>query len=303
MPVWIRRVPSVLAASGALLLAGCGTPEGVDGDLTGQWVGMPEPASFVPAAEVCHAGHSGGIVRLSEYRPVPCDEPHRLETVHVGAFTGETADRHTPPPPGSPELREAFAECDARAADFLGGDFRSARLTLGVVRPSERAWSGGARWFRCDVAEWEDYERFRTVRRTGSLRDELAGESPLRRGCFDPTFTDGGGLVEEMNPVDCDESHSTEFVGAWLAPDTLYMDVDDEEVLNRAHRECLSVVADYVDVPDDADLPFRVSTLVAGPGEEQWEAGDRGFLCYLYLWNRKVTESLADAGQAGLPVQ
>jgi hypothetical protein len=299
-----RQLHPVVGLAAILLLGGCALPDGVDGDLTGGWSAMPEPVVFEPEAGACHDRYFHDIVTMSTYRPVPCEDGFRLQTVHVGTFTGDVADRLTPPGGGSPEMREAFGECDAAAAEFLGEDFRHGRLWLGVARPSRHAWEGGARWFRCDVGVWRVHERdYALIRHEGSLRDALADESDLRLGCYQPTISEDDGSVETMKPVDCDEPHTTEFVGVWTAPDTSYPDFDVTDDDNRLHRGCRRAVAEYVGVPDDGDLRFRTGTIAWLVSEEDWDAGNRGIGCYLWLPEREISRSLAGAGESGLPIR
>jgi hypothetical protein len=280
-----------------LLLAACGLPEGVDGDLTGGWADPPEPVGFVPEGGTCHDSEFRPLGRMSAYRPVPCDDSYLRQTVHVGTFTGEVAERVTAPPAGSPELREAYRECDAAAADFLGADFRHGRMWLGVVRPTDPAWRGGARWFRCDVTVWQRHEsRGLTERLTGSLRRALAERSELSLGCFAPEEDEAGEWIEAMNPVGCDEPHTAEFVGVWTVPEGVGFDLELEDDHLRAHRGCLELAADHVVVPEDDEFRFFMSTIVSAMDRDDWEAGDRGVRCYLYVWDREVSRSLRGAG-------
>jgi hypothetical protein len=293
--------PVVAAATAIVLVTGCALPAGVDGDLTGGWAGMPEPVVFAPDPGTCHYREYRDTVPRATYVPVDCDDGYRFETVHVGEFVGEAADRVTPPPPGSPELQEAYRECDAVAAEYLGADFRHGRLWLGVARPSELAWNGGARWFRCDVGVWRAHGEFNLIRHYGSLRGALAGDSEIALGCYDPDIQPGRGILE-MNPVDCDEPHTAEFVGVWTASDTSYMNIAVDEDSARIHRGCRSVVAAYVGVPDDGDLRFRTGTIAWPVDPVDWAAGDRGFRCYLWLDDDPVSRSLAGASTSGLPI-
>lgn len=297
------RVGPAVAGLAAVLLTGCALPDGVDGDLTGAWGAVTEPVVFEPDPDTCHDQHFTSSGTLSDYDPVPCEQRHRLETIHIGTFDDEAAVRIDPPPDGSPELVDAYQECDAEAAEFLGADFRHGRLWLGVVRPTRDAWEGGARWFRCDLGVWADHDGGGDLSlRQGSLRDALTEDSNVALGCYDPEISDDDDGIEKMNPVSCDQPHTAEFVGVWTSSDTSYLDFDVEDDRNRIHRGCRSAVADYVDVPDDGDMRFRTGTIATGIAESDWEAGDRGFRCYLWL-SREVSESLAGAGTSGLPIQ
>ncbi len=297
-----RQLGPVVGLATVLLLGGCALPDGVDGDLTGGWSAMPEPVVFQPDPATCHQEHFSHNGPMSGYRPVPCERHHMVETVHVGAFVDEAADRVTPPPAGSPEMREAYGACEAAAAEYLGADFRYGPLWLGVVRPSRYAWEGGARWFRCDVGMTSQPNGGGGLvgHDEGSLRGALADGSELALGCFRRDDDDDG--TGEMVPVDCDEPHSVEFAGVWTAPDTSYP-ADDEDGTDRIHRACRSVVAEYVGVPDDANMQYRTGTIFIPMGESDWQAGDRGFRCFLWLSDHELTESLAGAGESGMPIR
>jgi len=297
-----RRVQRILLTTGTVgLLAGCTLPDGIDGDLTGGWTAMGEPAGFVPEVGTCHLEEYQTESTLDAYGPVDCAEPHVTEIVHVGEFAEGAGDRVTPPPTGSDEWRDAFAACADGAADYLGADYRFARLWLGVVVPSTEAWEGGSRWFRCDVLEYDDVILFGNTR-SGSLAGALDEGSDLRLGCFEVALTDDD-LIERMDSIGCDEPHHAEFVGVWQAPDGAYLDDDDEDSAERVHSGCRETVAGFVDVPVDGDLPFRTGTIADWMDEEDWENGDRGFRCYLWLSGEEITESLKGAGTDGLPVR
>jgi hypothetical protein len=301
--VYGRAARWALLAGGTigLTLAGCTQPDGIDGDLTGGWRTMAEPVGFVPEVGTCHAEDYQTESTLDTYNPVGCDEQHVTEIVHIGEFAEGAGDRVTPPPAGSDEWRDAFAACEDGAADYLGADYRFARLWLGVVVPSAEAWEGGARWFRCDVLEYEEAILF-DYTRSGSLAGALADGSELRLGCFEVAVTEDD-EIERMDPIACDEAHHAEFVGVWGAPDVGYLDGDDEDSSDRVHAGCREQVAEYVDVPVDGDLPFRTGTIADWMDEEDWDNGDRGFRCYLWLSGEEITGSLEGAGPDAMPVR
>lgn len=303
-----RRTAAVAAGLAGLLLAGlglagCAPPDGVDGDLTGGWAALPGPTPFVPEAG-CHPVGHRETSSLAGYRPVECADSHVAETFHVGEFTGDAADRVTPPPDGSPERRAAYRECDEAATGFLGADFRHGRLWLGVATPSSRAWEGGARWFRCELVELHGPQDWPGRNRRGSLAGALADESDLALGCYQAVEPEGGADGDiRLRPRECDEPHNAEFAGVWRAPDIPYPPADDEEAAVRVFRGCRERVAEYADVPDDGNLVFRTGTVATWMSEAEWNNGDRGFRCYLYLEGAELTESLEGAGTAGLPVR
>ncbi|MFI7431074.1 septum formation family protein [Micromonospora sp. NPDC049836] len=290
----MRSLVATVAAVG--LLAGCAARGGLDGDLTDDWRALPAPGPFTPAAGVCQVADFTPTIGLDGYEPVDCDLPHRVETVHVGAFP---ADRAAPPAGGSPELRTAFADCDARANGYVGDNWRAGRLRLAVALPTSAGWAAGGRWYRCDLSEVDTVEAAaRVVTRTGSLRDALKGASPLRLGC---QRTGGKARARTLTPVDCRTGHDAEFVGVWPAPDRPYPTKEADWA--PLYTGCDTVLARYVNVPDDKMLRFRTGVVVRPPGAGRWAAGDRGVRCYLWLSDRTVTASLKGAGPAGLPVR
>ncbi|TDB70974.1 septum formation family protein [Micromonospora sp. KC721] len=293
-----RAMRSVAAGWLALvLLSGCASSDGFDGDLTDDWAALPSPGPFTPEAGVCQVAGFTDTVALDAYAPVDCAVPHRVETVHVGAFP---ADRAEPPATGSPELRGAFAECDTKATGYVGDDWRAGRLRLAVALPTRPGWAAGSRWYRCDLSELDTTEAAaKVLTRTGSLRDALKGPSKLRLGC--QRTTEGGVRVRTLTPVDCAVAHDAEFVGVWRSPDRPYPTKDADWA--PLYAGCRSVLGRYVGVPDDADLRLRSGVVVRPPGAGRWRVGDRGVRCYLWLSDRTVTTSLKGAGPAGLPVR
>ncbi|MFX0591490.1 septum formation family protein [Melissospora conviva] len=284
-----RRGLKLMAAGAlaALLTAGC-APPGVDGDLVDDWPVVAEPQSWSPVAGECHPAAYWGENSLAKYTPVSCDESHSWETFHVGTLP---AERVTLPPAGGVDRAAVFKECSAEADKFLGGDWRDARLSLQVLYPTKEAWSGGARWFRCELANI-DIEF--PVNRRESLRDSLAGSAPaLARGCY----TREG---DNFEPIACDKPHNYEYVGTWFAePSMEYADLLRRA--SRIHRECRSLVAKFAKVPDDAAINARTGTQLLLPRRQEWDEGDRGVGCMLFL-SRTLHRSMKDAGTKGLPI-
>lgn len=292
----------VAVTIGAVALAGSacgGLPDGTDGDLTGGWAAMSEPAPFVPDAQACHEEGHRRVSGFAQYQPVACDQPHLVETFHVGTFTDDAAERDNPPDPESPEARSAYQECEDHAEEYLGADFRYGPLWLALTFPPEAGWEGGARWFRCELTELD--EAGDPVMRQGSLAGALeAQDLPLRHTCSRVEVGDDG-TVTDQTPVSCDEEHGAEFVGVWHAPDGAYP--DPEEDVEAVYDGCRSRIAEYTDVPDDGDVRYRIGTIVDWMSEEDWNAGDRGFRCRLWVDGGEQTGSLHDAGTDELPVR
>jgi hypothetical protein len=288
-----------VAMATVFALAGCGGPAGVDGELVDDWHALPAAKLFVPEAGTCHPTIQS-VGYLSGYNPVDCAASHRSETLHLGTVTGPAADRSTPPAAGSEGVRTARAECDQQVSKAVGADWRSGRLLLSVIFPSPSAWTGGARWFRCDVSEVKSIDDGTISARTGSLRDALKPGSPLAYGCFDPKVS--GGSVEDMRGVACTAKHRAEFVGIYQFPNVPY--AEWRSSAQRAHKACRSLIAKYVKVPDNSDMQYRSGTIVYHPfGEKEWKDGNRGVQCFLWLSDRQLTRSLKGGGSKALPVR
>jgi hypothetical protein len=283
-----------------VLLAGCSAPGGADGDLTDDWSGLPEPKSFVPAANVCHPTGGGPLyVSLTTYNPVDCGSSHEFETFHVGQFTGEHASRATTPEEGSPAMNAAFKECDAKAKEYLGADWRGARLSLGISVPTGQAWPGGSRWFRCDLIEAESIDSNEVTPRSGSLKDALKTASPLAYACFRPVFR--GDDLQELTPIGCSKPHKAEFAGVWTAPETSFDDFDRND--ERMHTGCRTVAGKFAGLPNDGNLIYRIGTISYSPSRDEWERGDRGVQCLLWMSDRNLTRSMKGAGTRAFPIQ
>ena len=281
---------TAVGALAVLLTAGC-APPGTDGDLVDDWPAMAQPQVWSPVEGDCH-GPSGYVIRddLGGYKPVSCTDAHQWETFRVAAFTGEQAERKSPPPVGGVDRRATFDECSAEADKFVGGSWRDGRLGLRVLYPTAQAWSHGARWFRCELAQ---VDTIYPVDRKESLRDALTGAAPLARGCY---RTD---VEFDKVPVACDKAHQYEYVGTWLAPNGDWAEFAAREKM--IHKRCLSLVAKFAGLRDDSTMPYRSGTSYALPDRSQWEEGDRGVVCHLWL-DRKLTRSLKGAGAKGLPM-
>jgi hypothetical protein len=284
------RGTAVLLA--VVLAAGCSAapPAGTDGDLTDDWKPVGVPAPFRPVAGTCHEALTAAAP--ADHRPVDCAELHVSETFHVGT----AADADAVPAAGSAGAKAAYQECSQVAVDFLGGQWRSARVAVHVVWPTRAGWSGGARWFRCDVTI-SDLDGQSRTSRTGSLAGALAGASPLRLGCFNPTVD--GKTVTAMTPVSCGKAHHAEFAGLWTAPDISYAELETDT--ERSAAGCRSVIAEFADLPDDSDMQYRTGWISYNPTDTEWLAGERRVRCFVYFANRTFTRSVKDAGPTVLP--
>ncbi|WP_025617751.1 septum formation family protein [Salinispora cortesiana] len=293
----MKRV-TLCATLVTLTLAGCATapPPGIDGDLVDDWAPIAAATGFAPEAGTCHPTVTK-IGHRSSYAPTPCDQPHVVETLHVGTVTGDEATDSTPPEAKSAGMRTAYATCEREVNQALGADWRSGRISLSIVLPSQAGWEGGSRWFRCDVSEEKSLDDPSAVSRTASLAGGLKGDSPLRHTCFEPVLDDD--KVSKMKPVACTKKHHAEFVGVWTAPDTDFADFEQDK--DQTRGGCLKLIADYAGVPR-SDVRYRSGLIYYEPAKEQWLNGNRGVQCFLWIDDRNLTRSMKGAGKAGLPI-
>ncbi len=292
----MRRWPGTTAAAVLLAaLAACtpAPPAGLDGDLTDDWAPPPAPTPFRPAAGQCHETLTE-TAAMAGHRPVSCDELHVAETFHVG----DGPDSPVVPAGGSAAMHAAYADCSDRAAGFLGGPWRGARIVVRVVWPSRAAWAGGGRWYRCDVAQ-ADLDGGSDAARRGSLAGALRKGSSLKLGCFNPAVDDTE--VRAMTAVPCTRRHAAEFAGLWTAPDVPYAEqVKDRE---RSAAGCRSAIARFTGVPDDENVQYRTGWISFNPTRTEWQQGERRVRCFLWSSDGDLTRSLAGAGPAALPVR
>jgi hypothetical protein len=297
------RLALTAALLSSVLLAGCGNPGGVDGDLINRWAAIPAPTGFTPETGTCHLGNFAAVGTRATYDEVDCELKHRTETAYVGTYPSPAADADEPPADGSAGARAAYQACDLATSEYVGGPWRTARLWIGVSHPSAAAWAGGSRWFRCDVLEISSIEDDGgLVQRAGSLRDALkAPASPLRLTCY-AIKLDADGAIDTMPVISCAAKHNAEFVGVWNAGDTAPYPKTSAHWATL-HDGCRKLIAQYVGVPDDDDLQYRTGVVSLPGGDDVWAQGDHGVRCYLWLDGSALTASLKGKGVAGLPIQ
>jgi len=299
-----RRWPVAAALSLLMLVpaGGCGSPVGVDGDLIDDWAAIGAPTGFIPAGGTCHLANFSSFGARATYEEVDCKLKHRTETVYVGTYPSPAADAAEPPAQASAGAQAAYRTCDAKTSAYVGGPWRTARLWIGVTEPTRAAWTGGARWYRCEVVVSSSVEDDGgLVKRVGTLRDALKETaSPLLLTCYQ-VLLDKEGEIGTMPATPCTAAHSAEFVGVWDAGTLEYPETSKQ--WDKFHDGCRSRIASYVGVPDDADLRYRAGVISLPGGDDVWELGDRGVRCYLWLDETTLTESLKGKGSKAMPVR
>jgi len=207
----------------------------------------------------------------------------------VGTFTGTHAAADRPPTPGSTASRAAFADCDAKVRTFAGGGWRGVAMSLMVVLPDLDRWSGGARWFRCDVAELVSVDSG-LKKRTGSLRGVVKAGKPPVYSCFTEDEW------EQLWPAACTAKHRYEFVGIWTAPDIALEDLEGKN--ERIFRECRKAINVFLGLPRSSGIGQLFGVSYRLPAAWSW--GDRGVLCFLWSEDLVLTRSLRRTGARGL---
>nr|WP_277349852.1 septum formation family protein [Planosporangium thailandense] len=260
---------------------------------------MPPATISVPPAPACYdvTDPQPGMTKLPPV--VDCGASHTLETVHVGGFSGADAATDVPPPDGGPVQQRAYADCTKTVDALVGGDWRTGRIGLDLTLPSPAQWEAGARWYRCDVVEFADLDSYAVVGRTGSMQGALTGPRPLALGCFKVAIK--GEDIDTMVATDCAAPHNSEFAGVWDAPPGVYP-ADAGQRQSTQLNGCRGVIASYTGVPNDGMVRYRTGQITFGFGKADWDLGNRGARCYLWLDNKSLTRSLKGAGTRGLPV-
>ncbi|HKT02585.1 MAG TPA: septum formation family protein [Rugosimonospora sp.] len=286
---WLVAATCALAAFAA---AGCSRPAGVDGDLTNGWPAFPQAKTPVPAVGACY-GEQYAATWYGPFDTVSCDQDHASETAYVGTFTGADGQREAPPNADSPSRKTAYLDCVNRADDYLGGDWHTAYVWLGLVLPSPAAWSGGARWYRCDLLKTSDVEHS-TTNSTGSVKDGLRSAKPIAITCINTVEVNG--QVQTESPADCAQSHSGELAGVTSAADIPYP--GETAAQKQADTACETVVAHYLGFTGTRDQNASVGWLFFWPRQTQWDGGDRTFSCFAYAFtkSKKMTGSVKGIG-------
>ena len=298
----MRRLSALVVLAAALLLAGCASPPpGTDGDIGDDWSALPEPRLAPPAAVgTCHDYRDASTdfsltssFLLIEFPDsavttacVTADTSpttaHDTETAYVGEFTGADAGQPLPPSSGSLGRRAAYAKCLTGASSYLGGDWHRAAVWILLVLPSDNAWRGGARWFRCDLGHVENVFNNLKVAH-GSVRDGLSGSQPLAITCM-TTEEDADGSILRAAAAGCDKPHAAEYAGVYTAPNRSWPS-DDEERADLGLNGCEEVVARYLGFPNAAAWHNnKIGYWYLGFDQERWELGDRTARCFAYAF-------------------
>lgn len=122
---------------------------------------------------------------------------------------------------------------------------------------------------------------------------ETAPVDELRIGtCFEDP---GVGLVNTIEPVDCDQSHDLEVFAIVQLPFAAGVAMPpDDDLFDRAYDECLPPFERYTG-EQYVDSEYYIDALV--PDVRAWKAGDREAVCFLFLIDAN-SEIVPAAGSA-----
>ncbi|MET7399274.1 septum formation family protein [Dactylosporangium sp. NPDC005572] len=286
-----RLIPALVPAVAVFLLAACGTPAGVDKDLTDDWTMLDAAKIPSPPVNKCYntsvSYFAHDTTTIFSFTAVEaCTSAHASETFFVGELTGSAATGSTPPKGAA--LNDAWQKCAKEAESFLGGDYHDGRLAMLVLAPSAAHWAAGARYFRCDLAEVAS-DGNKPVSRNSSLKDGLRGDKPIALTCMQETYEADGKTWLDYNVSSCTNVHNMEYVGTYTSGERAFP-TNSEERRAAMRPGCEALGAKY--------LNMSTSTLVnhqqLGIGfwlvdEEAWLRGDRAARCYAMLFDKLTT--------------
>jgi hypothetical protein len=219
-------------------------------------------------------------------KPVACTETHRAETYHAGTVDAPGSAPQVQP--GSQQIIDLFATCEAKAKEFLGADWHVGRIELQLTLPRPDDWTAGVRSYSCEAAEIDQPGDPTAVRRTASLRGALASPAALAMGCFKmrnpPDWA-------PMVPAPCDQPHDAEYVGAFTGKQPLPQ--GDEASSEFGLDQCDAAVAKYVGSPNYR----RMVAGYIGWGKAAWDTGRLTARCFAVVEEgRQFTASVKGIG-------
>jgi hypothetical protein len=200
--------------------------------------------------------------------PVPCDRPHTAQTYAVGALPSQFADASYD---DADVAAFAYRICSQRFNRFTGADASLAMRTIlswAWFRPTEAAWSAGARWYRCDVIGGGD--------QTHGYVDLPARTKGLLLGRPKDQWMvcAQGASVSGSVKVPCTQKHD------WRAVTTIVLGEADDDypgdrvVQFRTRDYCSKSVSAWLDYPIDYDFGYSWFH------RAEWNAGNRRSVCW-----------------------
>lgn len=248
----------VSAALGIVLLAACGSADNEnDSDLT-----------TPPLLGACRSLEPKDLVAATNHSvTVDCQRPHTAQTFVVGDLPTSTGAGYDDPGHG----RYVYDTCQKALGAHLGAEESTvlrSRLSWSWFRPSEKGWTKGARWFRCDVIGGP------------AEATELRNLPTETQGMFANDFPDAwltcarGQSTDQDSKVACDQPHD------WRAVTTVKIDEPgapypgDRIVEVRSRDFCRDSVRAWLGYPPDFDFSYTWFR------EDRWAGGNRRSICW-----------------------
>jgi hypothetical protein len=254
----IRLAAALAALLGlGLLCAACGSSGGA-----------PASASAVPQVGLCRNLTAKDIAASSnEEAPVDCADPHDAETYASGPLPDKFA--HVAYDDASVG-DWVYLTCTDRLQHHLGTDestLMRSILTWVWFRPTQAAWSAGARWYRCDLVGGQAPAYVDLPTTTDNL---LRGKnlSDQWMVCAKGASVDSGTRVPCAQPHDW-RAVTTIKVGE---PEDTYP--GDDAVRAKTAQYCSGSVSAYLGYPAAYDYGYTWF------GQDQWDAGNRRSVCW-----------------------
>ncbi len=149
-------------------------------------------------------------------------------------------------------------------------------LRLELVLPTPAAWTGGARWYRCDILRFTNALANQVDTSIGSVRDGLRGARPLALTCYTQTDQSDATTGEGRNP--CASPHNSELAGLYTAPDIPWP-ADEKAREDLGFKGCDPVVGAYLGFTSGHDDSPYLGYAISLFDQSQWELGDRTIRC------------------------
>ncbi|WP_144123970.1 septum formation family protein [Catellatospora sichuanensis] len=243
----------------------------------------PVPVPRVPVVGGCMYEWSD----YSDHAAQPCDERHLAEIIEVRTGAGMPLD---------PKSRaQALAGCRAKADAHLRGTWWRQRVGVRLGLPGKEARRAGASWYSCELRELAQVSISGSqplyLPHSTRLSDSAAPERRVIR-CAQLDTDAETLLLVSLREVDCREPHNAELAGFIEGP--LAMDYPSTKQLTgryvrrKLSDQCRRDLAGFVSDPRlRYDFwPAQVA------GADDWELGDHGVRCFVWLGERTVTGSL-----------
>jgi hypothetical protein len=176
----------------------------------------------------------------------------------------------------------AYQQCQAPVDAFLGGPWQMGLFNVNLVMPTAGGWSGGARWFRCDLEFPSEPDGGDFSTEVGvDVRGLLAKPSAFNARCV-RWFVQKTEL-DNITPVNCSSWFNGEFAGLYTAPDEAYPS-STKAMTALAEVGCEGVVAHFLGFSGSTDESSYVGPATFFFSPDRWAIGDRTVPCYTFAY-------------------